>query len=186
MMEDRIGDYYLEAEIRLAEAKRSLERMNTAQNGTDLKAAFVSFLELTKNIFFPLKRYANILGGYKEWWADESGRLANNPIATFFYHQRNDVVKGANELIRINSLTPRPGGSFSVQGPLMLYEGMFYRQLRSGRFIPHEAVSNIVLEWDFDQKPIEKAPSELCREYIRLLEGILESFVKKFPGLERL
>ncbi|MBI3335594.1 MAG: hypothetical protein HY001_03800 [Candidatus Portnoybacteria bacterium] len=182
-MGNRIGDNYLNCEIRLAEAKRLLEIMKCAENGTELKAAFIGFLEITKMVFFPLKKYSQVLNGYTDWWELEKKQLENDLIAKFFWNQRNDVVKGANELIEIRSIAAQ-GGSAIIQGPLMLYEGqIFRRKNESGRYLPHEEISNLKLNWDFIQKPIDGDPLILCERYLNLLDQVMESFIQWFPTI---
>lgn len=183
MENKRIGDYYLDSEIRIAEARTLLKRMILAENVTELKAAFIGFLEITKVALFPLKRHLSTLDGYEKWWTEEEKGLENNKIARFFWDKRNDVVKGGNDLIVWNSSSAKNGGA-KITGPLMFYEGQIFRPKNgSNRYIPHEEVSNLKIEWDFAEKPVKKDPISICKEYLETLDGVMESFVKQFPNI---
>lgn len=179
-----MGDQYLDCEIRLAEAKDLFATMKDAENGTKLKGTFIGFLEITKTIFFPLKRYSQTLDDYKNWWKGESEKLEKNTVAKFFYNQRNDVVKGGNDLIEVRSISAK-GARATIKGPLMIYKCQVFRPKNGNakRYVPYHDVSGFKLEWDFIQKPINKDPVLLCEEYLDILEQVLESFIERFPDI---
>lgn len=181
MERNRTGDYYLECERRIAEAENLINRIVLAENGTELRSAFIGFLEITKNLFYPLHRYKNIFPDYDRWWGEESKKLDQNAIAKFFWSKRNDVVKAGNEII---NLTLRSKREVIIPGPMFYYDGEVYRP-KGGRVTLDYSISGFELIWDFNEKPsgINLKGIELCKKYIKILGDVLESFMNKYPNI---
>ena len=180
-MADRIGDYYLNCEMRIAEAKKCLEKMKSAENMIEVRANFMVFLDLTKNLFFPLQKYKNRLDDYDVWWGTHLADF-DNEVCNFFKHARNDVIKGAYEIIKWNAIHPK-GESIHIQGPLMLYEGNVFQPLENGRWVPHQEVVGVNLDWEFIDSPLNNNPIGLCSRYIEILENILADFINTYPDI---
>ena len=178
--------YPYKTEERLREAKNTLNRMNITKNPDELKRALFSFLNASRFCMGPLlKDYKNKLDRFNDWWNNKADFLERNKLCSFFRNLRNEVIKEGKDVLKINWAI---SDSSTMNGPLQIDPDGTVFKGQDGRWTPIEDVQGRkILSWDFHKRPQgynSISAYSLCKNYLDILDGIMNEFIAKFGQLK--
>lgn len=175
--------YPYKAKRFIREANDSLGRMEKTNDIDELKRSFISFLNASRFSTQQLLTDYSKLNNFSDWWLEKKQFLENNNLCKFFKKLRNDVTKGGVEVLDIFYELK---GSNIIRGPMQIGpDGVLFAEPRGGiyEWVPKKVGGLTITSCKFIDQPKEfdnKSSYSLCKEYLDILNKIIDEFIEKF------
>ena len=158
--------------------------MKSAKNVSEVKEAFISFLNASRFSLDPLKTDFSEVEGFEEWWRGKGTFLESDALCRFFKQLRNDITKAGKDPFGVSHAIKGP---VSLSGPLQIgQQGILRGVMERGRqvwkstSIPN-ATTTVSLGGTPDEFKDLSLP-DLCQSYVDTLTRVVDDFVLKFGG----
>ena len=178
--------YPYAAKTFIREAEDALERLKSGKDADDINRALITFLNATKHAVHQLKTdFGNKLPDFDKWYAAQKEFMSGDKLCKFFYKLRNRVTKGGKKVLNFKNLEIRisPGQPISIKGPLRIGpDAGVSARVPKGEIYewrPIKDTLDMKTDWEFLDYPM-KDPIKLCERYLSSIDGVVDSFIKRF------